>query len=148
LTVVLLAFAFGDGAYGTGYEQARSLVQGHAEVGHEFGLMKLMANLASYIAGIPGGLFSPALAVGAGLGHNLAVLMPGVDPTAFVLLGMCAYLTGVTQAPLTSAVISLELTNTSDMLLPILATVLIARSVSGLVCRTPIYRGLADQLAR
>lgn len=148
LTVVVLAFAFGDGAYGTGYEQARSLVQGHAEVGHEFGLMKLMANLASYIAGIPGGLFSPALAVGAGLGHNLAVLMPGVDPTAFVLLGMCAYLTGVTQAPLTSAVISLELTNTSDMLLPILATVLIARSVSGLVCRTPIYRGLADQLAR
>ena len=58
--------------------------------------MKLLANLASYVAGIPGGLFSPALAVGAGLGHNLAVLMPGVDPRAFVLLGMCAYLTGVT----------------------------------------------------
>lgn len=146
LVVVLLAFAFGNGAFGTGYEQARSLVQGQAEVGHEFGLMKLVANLASYVAGIPGGLFSPALAVGAGLGHNLSVLMPAVDPRAFVLLGMCAYLTGVTQAPLTSAVISLELTDTSDMLLPILATVLIARAVSGLVCRVPIYRGLAELL--
>jgi len=146
LVVVGLAAAFGDGAYGTGYEQARSLVQGHAEVGHEFGLMKLLANLASYIAGIPGGLFSPALAVGAGIGHNLAALMPAVDPRAFVLLGMCAYLTGVTQAPLTSAVISLELTDSGDLLLPILATVLIARAVSGLVCPVPIYRGLAEQL--
>lgn len=146
LVVVALALTFGDGAFGTGYEQARSLVQGQAMVGHEFGLMKLLANLASYVAGIPGGLFSPALAVGAGLGHNLAVLMPGVDPRAFVLLGMCAYLTGVTQAPLTSAVISLELTDSGDLLLPILATVLIARGVSGLVCRVPIYRGLAELL--
>ncbi len=145
MAVVLLALVFGEGAFGTGYEQARSLVQGRALVGHEFGLMKLLANLASYVAGIPGGLFSPALAVGAGLGHNLAVLMPGVDPRAFVLLGMCAYLTGVTQAPLTSAVISLELTDSGD-LLPILATVLIARGVSGLVCRVPIYRGLAELL--
>ncbi|KAG1433928.1 hypothetical protein G6F55_014633 [Rhizopus delemar] len=56
--------------------------------------------------------------------------MPGVDPRAFVLLGMCAYLTGVTQAPLTSAVISLELTDSGDLLLPILATVLIARGVA------------------
>jgi H+/Cl- antiporter ClcA len=63
-----------------------------------------------------------------------------------VLLGMCAYLTGVTQAPLTSAVISLELTDSGDLLLPILATVLIARGMSGLVCRTPIYKGLAAQL--
>ena len=146
LVVVALAMVFGEGAFGTGYEQARSLVQGQALVGHEFGLMKLLANLASYVAGIPGGLFSPALAVGAGLGHNLAGLMPGVDPRAFVLLGMCAYLTGVTQAPLTSAVISLELTDSGDLLLPILATVLIARGVSGLVCRVPIYRGLAEAL--
>ncbi|CTP90095.1 chloride channel protein [Xanthomonas graminis] len=146
LALVALGLVFGNGAFGTGYEQARSLVQGHASVGHEFGLMKLLANLVSYVAGIPGGLFSPALAVGAGVGHNLAVLMPDVDPRTFVLLGMCAYLTGVTQAPLTSAVISLELTDSSDMLLPILATVLIARGASALVCRTPIYRGLAEQL--
>jgi len=146
LVVVGLAAGFGNGAFGTGYEQARGLVQGQAAVGHEFGLMKLLANLASYVAGIPGGLFSPALAVGAGLGHNLSVLMPSVDPSAFVVLGMCAYLTGVTQAPLTSAVISLELTDTNGMLLPILATVLLARGVSGLVCHVPIYRGLAEQL--
>ncbi|SEK65600.1 H+/Cl-antiporter ClcA [Pseudoxanthomonas sp. GM95] len=146
LALALLGIIFGAGAFGTGYEQARSLVQGHAVVGHEFGIMKFGANLVSYVAGIPGGLFSPALAVGAGLGHNLSVLLPGVDPSSVVLLGMCAYLTGVTQAPLTSAVISLELTDNSDMMLPILATVLLARAASALVCRKPVYKALADRL--
>jgi H+/Cl- antiporter ClcA len=146
LLLALLGLVFGAGAFGTGYEQARGLVQGQALVGHEFGLMKLAANLVSYIAGIPGGLFSPALAVGAGIGHNLAALLPGVDPSAVVLLGMCAYLTGVTQAPLTSAVISMELTDNTDMLLPILAAVLLARALSSLVCRQPIYRALAQRL--
>ncbi len=76
--------------------------------------------------------------------------MPGVDPRAFVLLGMCAYLTGVTQAPLTSAVISLELTDSGDLLLPILATVLIARGVSGLVPRADLSRagGVVDRARR
>ncbi|WCE04674.1 chloride channel protein [Pseudoxanthomonas sp. JBR18] len=146
LALALLGVIFGAGAFGTGYDQARSLVQGHAVVGHEFGVMKFAANLVSYVAGIPGGLFSPALAVGAGLGHNLSVILPGVDPSSVVLLGMCAYLTGVTQAPLTSAVISLELTDNSDMMLPILATVLLARAASALVCRKPVYKALADRL--
>jgi H+/Cl- antiporter ClcA len=138
-----LGIAFGHGAFGTGYEQARSLVQGHGVVGHEFGAVKFAANLVSYLAGIPGGLFSPALAVGAGLGQNLSLLLPGVPASALVLLGMCGYLTGVTQAPLTSAVISMELTDNQDMLLPILATVLLARGASALVCHMPVYKALA-----
>ena len=146
LLLACLGVFVGAGAFGTGYEQARSLVQGHATVGHEFGLMKLAANLVSYIAGIPGGLFSPALAVGAGIGHNIAALFPGMDATTFVLLGMCAYLAGVTQAPLTSAVISMEMTDNSGMMLPILATVLLARGASALVCHMPVYRALAQML--
>jgi H+/Cl- antiporter ClcA len=141
-----LGITFGRGAFGTGYEQARSLLQGHATVGHEFGLVKLIANLLSSLAGIPGGLFSPALAVGAGFGHNLSVLLPEVKPTAVVLLGMSAYLAGVTQAPLTSAVITMEMTDNNEMLLPILATVLIARGFSALVCHVPVYKALAQRL--
>ena len=146
LVLATLGIVFGVGAFGTGYAQARELLQGHAAVGESFGLVKFAANLVSYLAGIPGGLFSPALAVGAGLGHNLSLLLPSVDPTAMVLLGMCGYLTGVTQAPLTSAVISMELTDNSDMLLPILATVLLARGASVLVCHTPVYKALALRL--
>lgn len=146
LLLVLLGLWLGEGMFGTGYAQARSLVQGHATVGHEFGLGKLVANLLSYLAGIPGGLFSPALAVGAGLGHNLTLLLPEVDPRTLVLLGMCGYLAGVTQAPLTSAIIAMEMTDNNTLLLPILATVLVARGASALLCHTPIYKALAEQL--
>jgi H+/Cl- antiporter ClcA len=69
-----------------------------------------------------------------------------VDPTAVVLLGMCGYLAGVTQAPLTSAVITMEMTDNNGMLLPILATVLLARGASALVCREPVYKALAMRL--
>ncbi|HMB44130.1 MAG TPA: chloride channel protein, partial [Luteimonas sp.] len=141
-----LGISFGMGAFGTGYEQARGLLQGHAAVGHAFGIVKFVANLLSSLAGIPGGLFSPALAVGAGLGHNLSVLLPGVAPNAVVLLGMSAYLSGVTQAPLTAAVITMEMTDDNQMLLPILATVLLARGVSALVCHVPVYKALAQRL--
>src|SRR3546814_2488085 len=72
--LALLGIAFGAGAFGTGYEQARELLQGGDVVDPVFGPMKWLANLVSYLAGIPGGLFSPALAVGAGLGHDLAML--------------------------------------------------------------------------
>jgi H+/Cl- antiporter ClcA len=145
LVLALLGLAFGHGMFGTGYAQARELLQGGG-IDRTFGPMKLVANLVSYVAGIPGGLFSPALAVGAGLGHDLAALLPGVDAPAVVLLGMCAYLTGVTQAPLTSAVICMELTDNRRMLLPILATVLIARAASALVCHVPVYKALAQRL--
>ena len=144
LALVILAAVCGIGAFGTGYQQARSLLQGAPIVGNEFGLMKWVANFLSYIAGIPGGIFSSALAVGAGVGYNLSAFLPEVDTHAMVLLGMCAYLAGVTQAPLTSAVISMELTDAGELLLPVLATVLLARAVSALVCHSPIYRGMAD----
>ena len=111
-----------------------------------FGLLKFLGNIASSWAGIPGGIFSPALAVGAGLGDNIAHLLPGGDTSAVVLLGMAAYLSGVTQAPLTATIISLELTANRQMALPIMAACLLARAVSGLVCRVPVYKALAETL--
>lgn len=146
LLLAVLGIALGGSVFGTGYAQARALLEGSGGPGAEFGIAKFGANLLSYLAGIPGGLFSPALAVGAGLGDNLSQLFPGVDASAVVLLGMAAYLAGVTQAPLTSAVISMELTANHQLMLPILAVVLIARACSSLVCPTPIYKALAERL--
>ncbi|MCB1560882.1 MAG: chloride channel protein [Xanthomonadales bacterium] len=146
LLLAALGIASGGSVFGTGYHEARSLLQDQAVVGTGFGAVKFIANLLSYVAGIPGGIFSPALAVGAGLGSNVAQILPSVDPSTVVLLGMCAYLAGVTQAPLTSAVISLELTSNQTMLLPILAACLIARAVSSLLSPLPLYRSLANRL--
>lgn len=132
--------------YGTGYAEARDLVQSGHGAAAAFGLLKLGANIVSYWAGIPGGIFSPALAVGAGMGNTLAALLPSADNTAVVLLGMGAFLAGVTQAPLTSAVISLELTANQSMAIPIMAVCLLARAISSLVAPVPVYRAFAQRL--
>lgn len=144
--VALLGMAFGPGMFGTGYEQARSALQGSLPVDAAFGPAKWLANLVSYFAGIPGGLFSPALAVGAGIGHDLSLLFPAVSSGAWVLLGMSAYLSGVTQAPLTSAVITMELTDNHDMVLPIMATCLLARFFSAQLSHRPLYKALSDRV--
>jgi H+/Cl- antiporter ClcA len=147
LALALLGLASGSTVYGTGYDQAREILQGSAAAPSDaFGVFKFAANVVSYWAGIPGGIFSPALAVGAGLGHNISALVPGADPSAVVLLGMAGYLAGVTQAPLTSAIISMELTNNQSMVIPILAVCLLARAASSLVCRTPVYKAFAQRL--
>ncbi|HWG11262.1 MAG TPA: chloride channel protein [Rhodanobacteraceae bacterium] len=147
LALALIGLASAGSVYGTGYDQARAILQQASTApGMGFGGFKFFANIVSYWAGIPGGIFSPALAVGAGLGHNIAHLLPGSPAAAVVLLGMAAYLAGVTQAPLTSAIISMELTNNQAMIIPILAVCLLARASSTLFCRTPVYRAFAQRL--
>ena len=53
---------------------------------------------------------------------------------------MSAYLAGVTQAPLTSAVITMELTDNHDFVLRFIATCLISRAFSSLVLQDAIIK--------
>ncbi|GAB2550622.1 chloride channel protein [Rhodanobacter koreensis] len=149
LALAIIGLLSHNTVYGTGYDQARAFVQ-EASVtpGQGFGIAKLLANVVSYWAGIPGGIFSPALAVGAGLGHNIAYFLPGVPASAVVLLGMSAYLAGVTGAPLTSAVIAMELTDNQDMVIPIMAACLLARAAASLFCPTPVYKDFAERMVQ
>jgi H+/Cl- antiporter ClcA len=70
--------------------------------------------------------------------------MPDIPFSAIVMLGMVGYFTGVVQTPITAFVIVMEMTDSSAMLMPLIATALIAKAVSHLVCPTPIYQALAD----
>ncbi len=149
LALALLGLYSHNSIYGTGYDQARAFVQEAAVTpGQTFGITKLLANVVSYWAGIPGGIFSPALAVGAGLGHNIAHFLPDVPAAAVVLLGMSAYLSGVTGAPLTSAVIAMELTDNQDMVIPIMAACLLARAAASLFSPTPVYKDFAERMVQ
>jgi H+/Cl- antiporter ClcA len=135
--------ALSDGMiFGTGYEETRAMLNGtsHSE---RFGIAKLAATLISYLSGIPGGIFAPSLAVGAGFGHNLALLFPAQPAAALLLLGMGAYFAGVVQAPLTAFVIVLEMTQNAELALPLMAATLIANGVSRTVCPRPLYKQLA-----
>ncbi|MGH8114652.1 MAG: chloride channel protein [Rhodanobacteraceae bacterium] len=146
LALALIGIFSAGAVYGTGYAQARDLVHSTHGAAFMFGWEKLGANILSYWAGIPGGIFSPALAAGAGMGHSLAILFSPAETSAVVLLGMAAFLAGVTQAPITSAIISLEMTANQTMVIPILAACLLARGISSLFCSTPVYRAFANQV--
>jgi H+/Cl- antiporter ClcA len=133
-----------DGStYGTGYAQARGIVEGHSTLPASYAALKLVANVVSYISGIPGGIFAPALAVGAGLGEWLSHIVPSATSGAVVLLGMVAYFSGVVQAPITATVIVMEMTDNQRMTIPLMAAAFLAFGVSRLVCRRPIYTALA-----
>ena len=133
-----------DGStYGTGYAQARGIVEGHSTLPASYAGLKLLANVVSYISGIPGGIFAPALAVGAGLGEWLSHIVPSATSGAVVLLGMVAYFSGVVQAPITATVIVMEMTDNQRMTIPLMAAAFLAFGVSRLVCRRPIYTALA-----
>jgi H+/Cl- antiporter ClcA len=133
----------GETTYGTGYAEVRGLLDGTAVPPWHFGLLKLAATLLSSISGIPGGIFSPSLAVGAGLGANVAAMLPGTPADAIILLGMVAYFTGVVQAPITAFVIVTEMTDNHAMLVPVMSAALIAYGTSRLVCREGVYHALA-----
>jgi hypothetical protein len=66
VAVALCGLASGGAVYGTGYGQVKAALQGQ-EMALDFGLLKLVATTLCAVSGIPGGIFAPSLAVGAGL---------------------------------------------------------------------------------
>jgi H+/Cl- antiporter ClcA len=143
LVIAIIGLASHGATYGTGYAQARLLVEGNARLPASFFLLKFLATVASYLSGIPGGIFAPSLAVGASLGSWLSVFFVHTPARAIVLLGMVGYFSGVVQAPITAFVIVLEMTANQQMTIPIMTTSVLAFAVSRLVCRRPLYGTLA-----
>jgi H+/Cl- antiporter ClcA len=146
--VALCGLVSGGSVFGTGYAQARGLLEGTQHVPLLFGLWKFVATALSAISGVPGGIFSPSLAAGAGIGVGIAQLFPGVPLDAIILLGMVSYFTGVVQAPITAFVIVTEMTGDHAMVVPLMAAAFIAQAVSRMVCKEGVYHALAANYRR
>jgi H+/Cl- antiporter ClcA len=144
----LVALASHGISYGTGYAEASSLLEGHPVRGLTLALSKWASNLAVAATGAPGGIFSPSLATGAGIGAALAQVIPFAGGRDTIVLGMAGYLSGVVQAPLTSAIILMEMTRDPGLVGPLMLTSLIARMVSGRIMPEPIYHVLAHTWMR
>lgn len=144
LVIAGVGLLSGGLTYGSGYHAARALVLGTGTVDANFPYLKILANLASYLSGIPGGLFAPSLAAGAGLGAHVAQWFPSAPASAIVILGMVGYFAGVVQTPITAFVIVMEMTDNHALLLPLMATSFLGYLTSRLVQPVPIYQALAD----
>lgn len=145
LGVAVLGLLTDGYANGTAYEQARQLIEHGATMPWWYSPLKLAATLLSSISGIPGGLFAPSLSVGAGLAPALSAILPSIDIRSLAILAMVGYFTGVVQAPLTAFVIVLEMTEDRAMVVPLMATALLAAGASRLICPHPLYHMLSRQ---
>ena len=129
--------------YGTGYSQVKAALESGSPLPVNFSVLKFLATTFASISGMPGGISPPSLAVGAGLGSNVASLFPGAPLAAIMLLGMVSYFAGVVQAPITAFVIVTEMTDNHAMVVPVMAADLIGHASSRLVCKEGVYHALA-----
>lgn len=141
LAVAVIGIVSGGITFGTGYEQAKGAVEGQA-LPLLFFVEKLLASFLSMISGIPGGIFAPSLAVGAGFGSTVGYLM-GSGIALAAILGMAGYFSGVVQAPMTAFVIILEMTGDHQAVIPIMAVSMIGYVTSRILSREPLYHGLS-----
>ncbi len=145
LVIAVIGIVSGGETWGSGYEQARALLMNEKEtVGYFYPLAKMGTMVLTYMAGTPAGLFSPSLSIGAGFGHAASALFPGESTSAIVAVCMVGYLAAVTQSPLTSFIIVMEMINGSSLLIPLMATALVSSRVANFFT-PPLYDALAHQ---
>ncbi|NJC96046.1 MAG: CBS domain-containing protein, partial [Anaerolineae bacterium] len=117
-----------------------------------FALMigKLVMPPVSIGGGFAGGVFAPALFIGAmlggGFGHLAQMLLPGLNiyPAAFAMVGMAAVLAGAVHAPLTAILLLFEMTRDYRIILPLMFAVVISLLISRYIESDSVYMlGLA-----
>lgn len=120
---------------GVGYETVESILQDVQFPLHlvlALLVMKLLMTAISSGSGFVGGIFAPALFLGASLGSAygkaLAIAFPMLhaymaSPPAYAMVGMAAVLAGSVRAPLTSILLLFELTRDYRIVLPLMAAV-------------------------
>lgn len=131
LAIAIIGISSAGVSFGSGYAVTERLVSGQAELPWYASIARFLATLITYFSGIPGGIFAPSLAIGAAWGENIVQLM-GINPggLTYVTLCMAAFLAAVTQSPITSAIIVMEMIDGHDMVLSLMAVTLIAKAVS------------------
>jgi H+/Cl- antiporter ClcA len=142
LLIAMIGIATQGASWGAGYEMAKSLVEGTAEP-LWFGPAKFAATLLTMLSGVPGGIFAPSLATGAGIGNLIAYAFPGQPAGPIVLLGMMGYFVGVVRTPLTAVIIISEMTDSRAMVLPFLITAVLADGVSSMISKERLYHALS-----
>lgn len=119
---------------GVGYETVEAMLQ---DVDFSLSLLlmlligKLVMTALSLGSGLVGGIFAPAMFLGASLGSAyglILALLPGISshvagPPAYAMVGMAAVLAGSAKAPLTAILLLFELTRDYRIVLPLMAAV-------------------------
>jgi CIC family chloride channel protein len=114
-------------------------------------VLKLFAITTSYASGNAGGIFGPALFLGAMLGGAIGTVAHHWLPTytaapgAYALVGMGALFAGIVRAPMTSVLMIFEMTRDYTVIVPLMIANLASLFISTRFQKEPIYEALAQQ---
>jgi chloride channel protein, CIC family len=114
-------------------------------------VLKFFAVVISYASGNAGGIFGPALFLGAMLGGTVGSVAHNLFPAhvatagAYALVGMGTAFAGIVRAPMTSVVMIFETTRDYAVIVPLMISNLVSFFVSSRLQRQPIYEVLAYQ---
>jgi chloride channel protein, CIC family len=114
-------------------------------------VLKLITVTTSYASGNAGGIFGPALFIGAMLGGAFGTVahhfLPGytAEPGAYALVGMGAVFAGIVRAPMTSVLMIFEMTQDYAVIVPLMISNLVSLFISSKLQPKPIYEALAIQ---
>jgi CIC family chloride channel protein len=133
--------------YGSGFRFLDEVLQGKASFFLLFILIFLKPLATSFTlgSGNSGGIFAPSLFTGAMLGgafgHVAKQLFPefDIDVGAYALVGMAAVFAAAARAPLTSMLIVFEMSNDYHLILPLMASGMIASSLAQWLHPDSIY---------
>lgn len=144
LAVAVLGVVTNGATFGSGYAHTKALLDGSPDVSPLYTPLKFMATWITSWSGVPGGIFAPSLAIGAGLGGNVADWTAGqAHMTTLIALGMAGFLAAVTQAPMTAFIIVMEMVDGYGLVLSLMSCALVASGISRMVSR-PLYTSLAE----
>jgi chloride channel protein, CIC family len=96
-------------------------------------------------SGTSGGILAPLIMIGGGVGAVIGHVFPAIAPWAWPLIGMAAMLAGAIGAPLTAAMMAVELTHNSGLILPLLMASVMSYAVTVLLQKRSI---LTERLSR
>ena len=132
---------------GAGLDTIGKVLQGDFELKLLFFLifLKIAATSFSLGSGSSGGVFAPALFIGAVLGGVIGKLafnhmpFPVEAPGAYAVVGMASVFAAAAHAPVTAILIVFEMTQDYRMILPIMVSVVTATSIAQFISRESIY---------
>ena len=145
LIIASLAFFVNREILGSGKEiMERTLFTDDKHEEWYMPIFRMIGPALAFTSGGAGGIFAPALSAGASVGSVISgwINLTPNETNVVILGGMVAFLTGITRAPFTSAIIVLEMTDRHSLIFHLMLAGMVSSLISLMVSRRSLYDAL------
>jgi H+/Cl- antiporter ClcA len=139
LGVACLIYFAGPMVGGSGRDMITQMLFDNKKSTVSIVVARYISAILAYANGGAGGIFAPSLGMGASIGAFISEFLNMSNQNLFTMLGMVAFLTGVTRAPFTSFVLVLEMTDRHSVIMPVMIAAVSAQIFARFVGKHSFY---------